>query len=806
MAVTVTYPGVYIDEVSSGVHTITSVSTSICAFLGRTSKGKINRAVRCLSLADFERNFGEPHPDADLAHAVRQFFANGGTDCYVVRLASGALPAQVTLQSLQRPTAQPVLVAVAKSEGAWANQLRLAVDYNTVRPHETFNLTVLRQDATGEVELERHLALSMNPRSPRFAPVFVTQSSDTIELRLAPGMGDPALPTSTINQVGTTASGYSQARRPLGTSVANAATAVQALITANQDAFVVSVNDAAPVTVNLAGVPLTGANVEAELSLRINNALSGLSPVQTVAVTMEDGGTNVGRLLTITATSQPRASVRVSPATSRDIASALLLGADQGGLEQGRFSNLRPAPTATLWHPHTGAAVALDGLNLRTYVNNIARLAQNAITSLAFDGQPALPTTVAPWNLVTVGNANFWHEGGAGIAVGDGVREKLRILVDAINAQGTSAYRAELWGYEIALLHKAGALNSAPSGIAPLPATIGIDTAINTGRYALGTAGTSAFAGGGVAGNDGGAPAIADYLGNAVAQTGFHALDSVDLFNLMVLPADAGLAAADHATLWGPASVYCAAHRAFLLIDPPPDWTSNDLRPLVASNTALIAALNLSVVTTHAAAFYPRVVFNDRGTRRRIGASGAIAGVMARTDATRGVWKAPAGIEADLRDVLGVEVKLTDAENGVLNKKGINCIRVFPSGIVSWGARTLAGDDDRGSEWKYVPIRRLALMLEESLFRGTTWVVFEPNDEPLWAKIRLNLNAYMTSLFRQGAFQGASPRDAFYVKCDKDTTTQDDRNKGIVNIEVGFAPLKPAEFVVIKIQQIAGDL
>ena len=223
--------------------------------------------------------------------------------------------------------------------------------------------------------------------------------------------------------------------------------------------------------------------------------------------------------------------------------------------------------------------------------------------------------------------------------------------------------------------------------------------------------------------------------------------------------------------------------------------------------SSLISQLNIGgKPQTHAAVFYPRLVFDDAGLKKKIGPSGAIAGLMARTDASRGVWKAPAGIEADLRNVLGVEVKLTDAENGVLNKKAVNCIRVFPNGLVNWGARTLAGDDDFGSEWKYIPIRRLALNIEESLFRGTKWVVFEPNDEPLWAKIRLNLNAYMMSLFRQGAFQGTSPKEAFFVKCDKETTTQDDRNKGIVNIEVGFAPLKPAEFVVIKIQQIAGDL
>lgn len=173
----------------------------------------------------------------------------------------------------------------------------------------------------------------------------------------------------------------------------------------------------------------------------------------------------------------------------------------------------------------------------------------------------------------------------------------------------------------------------------------------------------------------------------------------------------------------------------------------------------------------------------------------------------RGVWKAPAGIEASLTGVSGVTQTLTDMENGVLNLKAINCIRNFSVyGTVVWGARTLQGNQERGSEWKYCPVRRTALFLEESLYRGMKWVVFEPNDEPLWAQIRLNAGAFMQGLFRKGAFQGSTPRDAYFVKCDKDTTTQDDINQGIVNIVVGFAPLKPAEFVIIKLQQMAGQI
>ena len=223
-----------------------------------------------------------------------------------------------------------------------------------------------------------------------------------------------------------------------------------------------------------------------------------------------------------------------------------------------------------------------------------------------------------------------------------------------------------------------------------------------------------------------------------------------------------------------------------------------------------LMAQNESLRNKNAAVYFPRTFVPDpvNGNRlRSVAASGTIAGLYARTDATRGVWKAPAGTDASLQNVQALAYTLTDLQNGALNPLGVNCLRTFPIySHICWGARTLDGADQLASEWKYVPIVRLALFIEESLFRGTKWVVFEPNDEPLWAQIRLNVGVFMNGLFRQGAFQGQTPKDAYFVKCDAETTTQADRNLGIVNIEVGFAPLKPAEFVVITIQQIAGEL
>ena len=145
---------------------------------------------------------------------------------------------------------------------------------------------------------------------------------------------------------------------------------------------------------------------------------------------------------------------------------------------------------------------------------------------------------------------------------------------------------------------------------------------------------------------------------------------------------------------------------------------------------------------------------------------------------------------------------MTDPQQGPLNVQGINAIRTFPVyNTVIWGTRTLDGADALASEWKYIPVRRLALHIENSLLRGLQWVVFEPNDEPLWASVRLNVTGFMSQLHRQGAFQGAAARDAFLVKCDSETTTQADINLGILNILVGFAPVRPAEFVVLRIQQ-----
>jgi phage tail sheath protein FI len=805
MPPTLSFPGVYIVEKASGVRTITGVATSITAFLGRTSKGPINKPVRCLGVGDFVRTFGPPHPDSELSASVSLFYANGGTDCYVVRLAKGATKASVVLKTYAGVNA---LIAEAKEEGGFGNGLRLEVDYDTGSPEESFNLRVILEDGGQAVATENHTGLVMDPGSPRFAPDFVTQSSTLISLKVdQTGLGDPTAVASFYNTIGNSFAGFSLSRRSLGATVADVTTTFTNLLSAGFTSFDISVDGSPYVTVAIPAtfpVAATFAAMGTELKGIIDTALLGtlIAPAPAVTVSFVDAGA-VGRVLRIESAVGNQSSVRIRRASQNDIAEDLMLGTDLGGIEATRWSNFRPAATGTMLR-------LVDNNGQVANLHALAALRQDAFASFTIEGTPVSVST-APNSVVTTAPADLWQQDAVDPLLtqnnnNNGVLEKLQIVANAINADNNLPYRAARYGYTLVLLAKTGDLNKRP--MVPL----GLGHADFTGRfiinvrqYALGGLGAGGLFSVGTIGLDGTAPDYGDYVGNQVSHTGFYALDGVDLFNMMVLPGDKGLSVADRDNLWNPASNYCRSRRAFLLIDSPDAWTSGGL-PSVIQNQNEVNKLRQSVDKEHSAVFYPKIRYRDGSKNREIGASGALAGLFARTDSTRGVWKAPAGTEADLRGITGLNVNLTDLENGVLNKLGVNCLRVFPVGNVNWGARTMAGLDDLGSEWKYIPIRRLALFLEETLFRATQWVVFEPNDEPLWANIRLNIRAFMNGLFRQGAFQGSTPDQAFYVKCDGETTTQADRNLGIVNIEIGFAPLKPAEFVVITIQQIVGDL
>ena len=221
-----------------------------------------------------------------------------------------------------------------------------------------------------------------------------------------------------------------------------------------------------------------------------------------------------------------------------------------------------------------------------------------------------------------------------------------------------------------------------------------------------------------------------------------------------------------------------------------------------ASSTLTALAANITT-NNFAALYWPWVVVSDpigvgKNPTLKLPPAGYVAGLYGRTDSRRGVWKAPAGTEATLGGTLSLEHVLHDGHSDDLNPKGINALRVIPgAGRVVWGARTLVPS----SEWRYVPVRRTAIYLRTSIYNGIQWAVFEPNDEPLWASLRTTIGAFMEIQFRNGAFAGSTSKEAYFVKVDSETTTEDDQAAGIVNILVGFCPLRPAEFVVVKLSQ-----
>jgi phage tail sheath protein FI len=287
-------------------------------------------------------------------------------------------------------------------------------------------------------------------------------------------------------------------------------------------------------------------------------------------------------------------------------------------------------------------------------------------------------------------------------------------------------------------------------------------------------------------------------------------LDKVPIFNLLLLP---GIT---NSAVLAEALAYAEQKRAFYIMDPPAnavaDEAATHLSDAPAGATAIAEILSSTPppLSANGALYFPYLKTTDPVTFASMSSppSGYVAGIFAREDVGRGVWKSPAGLETTILGTSGVVPWgiMTDPQNGVLYTAPnfVNCLRSFPGmGTVVFGARTLVSANPAFEQWRYV-VRRMALFIEQSLYASLKWAIFEPNDTPLWNALTDEVNAFMLGLYRQGAFQGSADK-AFKVQCDATTTSQADIDNGIVNIVVSFAPLKPAEFVVVKIAQLAGQ-
>jgi phage tail sheath protein FI len=768
MPAAVTYPGVYVEEIPSGVRTITPVSTSVTAFVGFTPRGSTNKAGQIFNTADFEREFGGLTSGGDLGHAVQHYFLNGGSEAWIVRVAANARPAGVGLRSAVTG-GTGVLEVRAASDGDWGNRIRVEVDYDTTNPASLFNLTATEiREENGVVtpgRTETYRNLTMNSLAPNDAVKTVNAASELVRLKrtgAAPGL------------IGTTK----------GTSTSGDLTdADVAQVDDDTRRLAITIDGDGPYEFDVVdpggSIPGTGATKITNLASAIQQRVRAIKPGSPAFANF----TAARQGSSVVATSGGEgesSSVRFGNAGIRNAATLLKLGRLNGGREVDAAALMRPARNGTI-------GGSLSGVNLTTLPDDGTVDVTIRVEGAADVGPITRPLWSAATKPTTLEQARARLQAGltaAGVTQAELLDARVSVEDDALRVDPGGDPNARL---SFAAGTTADALK--------LPAAAG--GAENVGSYSLGVGLTSGAQSDAVAGADGDSPGLGDLRGSRLEKTGLYALEDVDIFNLLCLPGvvDGGLLAE--------AAAYCEERRAFLIVDLPSDTdTVDEARGWLQQNASLRHK--------NAAAYFPRIVAADplqNFRQRTFPASGAVAGIYARVDTERGVWKAPAGTEAVVRGARSLAYALTDDENGALNPLGLNALRGFPIfGTVVWGARTLVGADQLTSQWKYIPVRRLALFIEESLYRGTKWVVFEGNDEPLWAQIRLNVGAFMQTLFRQGAFQGTNAREAYFVKCDKETTTQADIDRGVVNIVVGFAPLKPAEFVILRIQQIAGQL
>lgn len=711
-----TYPGVYVEEVPSGVRTIVGVGTSIAAFVGLAKRGPVDEPVTINSFGDFQRIFGGVWEGSLLGHAVRDFYLNGGSQAIIVRVfkPQPAGDDVKTKAEVEAKAAVDELIAQLRAEEEKA-------DFTFEKVRAVVDKFYPSQELAGA-----DAAIAAIEMTKQKAGELASQKQNTPSTSDLVAAAEEAIPAVggdiTAPQV--------EAAKLVAKTVADVAKTEGKTV---QDVIVAS-----------AQVAIEQSDADARAAKLVFDAVTEaatpqpMSP-QLLITELEKQGAEIAKAVKDGSSSSPFASLTEGTTTFHATSEG-----DWGNKIRVRFES------------------EVDDDDDEVEEFNIRIFDEDSKTTEFF-------------RKVTI-------------------RGK-RPLDQILRSESTLLRVASVGGNAKVKLSKK---------IPPREPDVWKYWSLLTG------------------GSDSASLIDADFTKDENNKKGLFALENSDLFNILYIPpfekkeGGAELEKKEGVVerkfgpgddLLGDAAAYCARRRAMLLIDHP-DGADKELNKAKIKKTKEDIAGALGDSKVNSAMFFPGLLkIDESGELKPYASCGAVAGVFARTDTKRGVWKAPAGFEASITGASGLRVQLTDAENGEFNPLGINCLRAMPgAGRVVWGARTLAGDDRNPNEWKYIPVRRTALYIEESLYRGTHWVVFEPNDEPLWAQIRLSVGAFMNDLFRQGAFQGRTPRDAYLVKCDQETNPQNDIDKGIVNIWVGFAPLKPAEFVVLKLRQIAGNI
>ena len=767
------HPGVYLQEVPSGVRPIEGVSTSTAAFIGKAEMGSLDTAVLVTTMTEFSSRYGGFLTDGSgfLAHSVLQFFQNGGKRAYIARIAgNGAAPASITVADRKAQNPAAALTISAKNEGTWGNLLDLVITDGATDPDNLFNIAVYRNRSNlnppqPPLLLETLQNLSMDPNAANFVDNATVAAKYISTARNA---ANAATATAGVSRTGKLAVGNGADVLLLGAANGGTETAGTANTAgtsqsgpnpptsppADHRRFSINLDGDGPRDITIPGDANTGAAVAAAIQAAVR-ALSANGAVHqpaydnfTATFQTPGGGAQPFYLLT-SGTKGTTSRVVVTNSTNSPI-------------------KLVAGPAAF--------NININGDGPQQVVINGPQADGNAIAA-------AITTAVRALLPHRASNANAYQNFTCSYDNTAGANNPSLVLTSGMAGVASAVAVTNAANNNIAALLNLGLTNGGHeiTGAAVLrPAASQTPSEYHMGIGVV-TGNVLAV----VPGADGATPLDQDYLG------GLTLLDTVRDVNLVAIP---GIGSQN---VVAQGTNYCTQRGDCFFV--------GDMALTDDTKEEAIAFVNgLTVKSSYGAVYYPWLRISDpariSATPVPVPPSGFVMGLYARTDATRGVWKAPAGTAANVGGAVGLVADTTDAAQDVLNPIGVNVIRSFPaSGIVIWGARTLATRSD--PEYRYVPVRRTAVFLEQSIYAGIQWAVFEPNDETLWASLRLNVSAFMMLQFRAGAFQGATATDAFFVKVDASTTTQADIDAGVVNILVGFAPLKPAEFVVLMLSQ-----
>lgn len=915
MPVQVTYPGVYIQELPSGRHTITGVATSITAFVGRALYGPVEEPRTIFSFGDYQRFFGGLAYDFPMSYAVQDFFLNGGSQAVIVRLFEPKTTLTLDEWNTNANNAAQVVKTAAdgvtgEDKKATVDAVQGAADKQTEEPGKTVatSLLTIASDAAGKsgatadsVKATIDFAIAFND----IDPVKKAQANNAAQaVKTAADDKKNTTAQSVVTAVQEEAKKHTEepgktvaqsllkiaqnAKKTDGTDPDASAvkTAIDNAITNNTyetppyptATLTLKVYGPAVAPIKAALTPIQAAidalfgddgNSESQALLKFINGETSANPqtqpnIPAAVKILTDAATNAANL--VSGSDNKKIAQQVAAEVKGDNIKAALYEAIKALSGNDILTKIAPYPEVqtalkTLKTIIIGSSSSANDSSPSGF--------QAALDIFGTDGNKFDSTKAAVDTLSTnLQNINNQFIKNAAATAASATNPTLKGLFDAVLAAipvaAAAAVPAEqiltleaanpgTWGTKLTAtvntqgitdkvaenfasygLNKNDLFNltvqiTYPNGTTDFeqftnvtiktttpPSPNRLDLVLNHESQLLRVpldaknqpqlpsitppgGATSQVAGG----DNGKNLSVETYTGDQDQRTGIYALEKIELFNIMCIPPDQRIAENNIDPLvYTEALSYCSERRAMLIVDPPTTW----LGEVKNGNISQLQPTDVGIEgpkTINAAVYFPRVIKEDPMMKNQLdtfSACGIIAGIYAATDVTRGVWKAPAGLDAGILGINSLELKLTDQQNGVLNPLGINCLRTFPIvGSVVWGDRTLRGADILDSDYKYVSVRRLTLYIEESLYQGTKWAVFEPNNENLWSALRLSVGSFMESLSRQGAFY------SYQVVCDKTTTTQRDIDLGIVNVLVQFAPVKPAEFVVIQIQQQAGQ-